>query len=260
MESSTLLLAHRTIAVTRAVEQAGPLVEQLRNLGAEIVEIAAIETIDPEDGGVELRGAARAYASYDWVVFTSPNAAARYLAEVLKGSTGTVSQVAADFPKIAVVGPGTAEVVSALGFSVSLVPEESIGDGLARMFPRGPGSVLLPRAETIRRIVPDALLAKRWDVDEVVAYRTIAKVPSKALLDAAFSADAIVFTSSSTVTSLLAAAPERTDWPSAISIGPETTATLRANNLPVLATASPHTIPGLVNTIVRALGPRATAL
>jgi uroporphyrinogen-III synthase len=248
-------LAGRTIAITRAAEQAGPLVERLEALGAVVIEVPAIAIVEPVDGGAELRGAAASFYSYEWVVFTSPNGAQRFLELVAPMDAASTKPV----PKIAVVGPGTAEIVRAHGFDVTLMPERTDGEGLARMFPPGKGTALLPRAEQARRIVPDAINALGWQLDEVVAYRTVAAVPSLELLDAALNANAIAFTSSSTVVSfcdaIAAAVGPVTQWPKIVSIGPETSTTVRAKKLPLNAMASPHTIEGLVDAIVRVLTP-----
>ncbi len=242
-------LADRVIAVTRAAEQAGPLVTALVSLGASVVEVPIIAIVEPLDGGRELRSAAGSFANYDWIVFTSPNSADRYLSLVVE-----LGRPPADVnTKIAVVGPGTAEVVRAHSFNVNLIPERALGEGLSDAFPAGRGRVLFPRAEHVRRVVVEGMQEKGWQVDEVVAYRTVPASTDGSILMKAMHADAIAFTSSSTVDHFFAAAGPRTDWPLVISIGPETTATLRAKGVAVAATAKPHTIEGLIAAICLAL-------
>ena len=65
-------LAGKRIVVTRTRKQAGALSDQLRDLGAEVIELPTIRIEPPRD----LRGFAELVQdahSYDWIVFTSPN-------------------------------------------------------------------------------------------------------------------------------------------------------------------------------------------
>jgi uroporphyrinogen-III synthase len=88
-------------------------------------------------------------------------------------------------------------------------------------------------------------------VDVVVAYRTVPAVPSPDALAAAAKADAIAFTSSSTVTSWLALdAPLP---PIVACIGPVTAATAAEHGVPVTIVAAEHTVDGLVVALTEAL-------
>lgn len=239
-------LSGRRIVVTRAVEQAGSFVLKLKLLGAEVVELPLIAIDSPADDGAALRSAVDHLHTYNWVVLTSPNAAARFI-----DLAGDVA-----WPSVAAIGPGTAEVVRAVGRRVALVPQRSIGEGLADAFPPAPaagGRVLLPAAAAARDVVPDGLRAKGWTVDRVEAYRTVAAAPTTAALAAAAGADAIAFTSASTVNSYLALDPPRSPDAIVVSIGPATTSAALAGGLRVHVTADPHTLDGLVDAIVLAL-------
>jgi uroporphyrinogen-III synthase len=118
------------------------------------------------------------------------------------------------------------------------------------------GTVLFPRAETVRGTLAAGLRAKGWVVDEVVAYRTVASVPGADALDAARRADAITFTSSSTVDHAIALLGPDGLPPVVVSIGPVTSGSARAAGVEVTAEAEPHTIEGLVEAVVAAFGPR----
>lgn len=235
-------LTGRTIVVTRAATQAGPFVEELRTLGAIVLEVPLIDIVDPADGGAALRSAVERISSYDWVVLTSPNAAARLV-------SGAVS-----LPRIAVVGPGTAAVVTDAGFSVDLVADRNVGEGLVDVFPNGPGRVLLPRAAVARDVVPRGLAAKGWTVDEVEAYRTVSVAVDPALAPLVQAADAAVFTSSSTAQSFLASLGLHAMPSTIVSIGPETTATLETAGVKVTATAHPHTLTALTALLIALFG------
>jgi uroporphyrinogen-III synthase/uroporphyrinogen III methyltransferase/synthase len=113
--------------------------------------------------------------------------------------------------------------------------------------------VLFPRAETVRGALADGLRAKGWSVDEVVAYRTVAGVPPDGAVDAAARADAVAFTSSSTVTRALDLLGVDGLPPLVVTIGPVTSASARSAGLTVAAEAQPHTIDGLVEAVVVAV-------
>jgi uroporphyrinogen-III synthase len=246
------VLRGRTVAVTRAADQAGPLKERLEALGAAVIEVPVIEIADPFDGGKALSTAVDNLYTYDWVVLTSPNAASRFFRAV----TGQQRQ---DWvPSVAVVGPGTAEVVLRAGGVVSFVPDRSVGEGIVETFPavftatKG-GRVLLPQAAAARPTVAEGLRLAGWQVDVVEAYRTVAAYPDEDQMAAALAADAVVFTSSSTVSRFAAIAGGSAVWPRIISMGPQTTQTVRASGRTEEATADPHTLDGLLAAIVHVL-------
>lgn len=243
-------LAGRSVVVTRSPDRAGELAERLRAQGAVVVEVPTIQVVDAGDGGAALRAAAERVADYDWVVFTSANGVSRLVA-ALPGGPG---QVAA-WPLVAVVGPGTAEVAQAYGLPVDLVPERFVAEGLLEVFPPGPGRVLLPQAAAARPVLAEGLRARGWAVDAVEAYRTVpATLPSE-LVEQARRADAITFTSSSTVANYLGAAGADAVPPVVVCIGPVTAATARERGLTVAAVADTHSVDGLVAAVVAALAP-----
>jgi uroporphyrinogen-III synthase len=89
----------------------------------------------------------------------------------------------------------------------------------------------------------------------VVAYTTVPCVPTPDLVAAARRADAITFTSASTVRGWLGVA-DRADTPPVVAcIGPITAAAASDAGLTVTATAAEHTIDGLIVALVAALAP-----
>jgi uroporphyrinogen-III synthase len=238
-------LAGRTIVVTRAAEQSGTLADALRAMGADVLEIPTIAVVDPDDGGHALRAAVEGVTNYEWVVVTSANGAER-LADTLNGRA-LPSTVA-----VAAIGPGTADVLRRRGLTVSLVPERFVAEGLLAVFPvpAGNAHVLLAQADAARPVLADGLRAAGWIVDIVVAYRTVAASPSPGLLEAAADADAITFTSASTVESWLAlTGPSRTPA-NVVCIGPVTAEAARRGGLDVTRVAEPHSLAGLVDAVV----------
>jgi uroporphyrinogen-III synthase len=206
------------VIVTRPRDQAGPLVSRLEELGHEIVECPLIE-IEPFEDPVDVDG-------YEWVIVTSPNGA-RELARRARGA----------LPKVAAVGPGTAETLRELGIEPAFVPMVSSQDGLLEEFPRPEGRILFAAAEGARRRAIDALQA-----DFVPLYRTRLVTPEQPP-----QGDVVVLASGSAARSfavLGAAVP-------AVTIGPQTTKVAKQVGLRVAAEAETHDLDGLVGAVRR---------
>jgi uroporphyrinogen III methyltransferase/synthase len=210
------------VVVTRPREQAGPLVARLEDLGHEVVECPLIE-IEPFSGPVEVEG-------YDWVIVTSPN-----------GARELVARATRELPKVAAVGPGTAETLRELGVEPALVPRVSSQDGLLAEFPRPVGRVLFAAAEGARRRPIEELGA------DFVALYTTRLVRPRELPDG----DLVVLASGSAARSF---AELGVDIP-AVTIGPQTTEAARAAGLRVLAEAETHDLDGLVAAVDRLASP-----
>ena len=234
--------------VTRAEAQAGTLVRRLRQMGAETVEIPAIAITEPSDGGAALRVAARRLPTYEWVVFTSVNAVDRFLSLLDRPAALGAARVAA-------IGPGTAAALGRWGVEAALVPERFVAESLLAAFPRpaASGRVLLPRAAVARDVLPQGLRAAGWHVDVVEAYRTARPQPPPRTVAAAARADAITFTSPSTVSGYLEVAGPGAVPPVVACIGPVTATTARELGLRVDVEAGVHTIDGLVDALAGVL-------
>jgi uroporphyrinogen III methyltransferase/synthase len=239
----------RRVVVTRARADASALSERLRSLGADVIELPTIEVTDPLDGGASLRQAAADLTAgrYQWVVFTSPRAVERFL-PLLRDARSFASA------SIAAIGPGTAATLESHSLAADLVPPEFVAESLVAAFPcaDGGGEVLVPRAAVARDVLPEGLAAKGWAVEVVEAYRTEVGRPDPAALEAAGDADAITFTSSSTVTNFVAIAPGVVP-PFVACIGPITAATARAEGFEVDVVADEHSIEGLIDALVSGL-------
>ena len=236
----------RRVVVTRAREQASDLAERLVALGAEVVELPTIEIVDPSDGGAALLEAGGQLSSYDWVVFSSARAVTQLCGLLHDArSFGPV--------RVAVVGAATADALRAFGVVADLVPERFVAEGLVEAFPPGSGRVLLPQAAVAREALVDGLRAKGWHVDVVEAYRTERVVPDPAVVDAARIADAVTFTSSSTVRHFVDAVGVEEVPPVVACIGPITAETAEHLGLHVDVVAEVSTVDGLVDALVAAL-------
>jgi uroporphyrinogen III methyltransferase/synthase len=241
----------RTVVVTRAREQVSGLRLRLEELGAEVLELPAIEISPVEITLPDL-------ASYEWLVFTSPNGVRAFFHDGL-APAGLDARALAGV-RLAAIGPGTAHALSTRGLHADLIPERFVAESLLEAFPppSAPGArVLLARAEVARDILPDGLTERGYAVDVLPVYRTRPATPDPALVARVAEGrfDAVTFTSSSTVDNFCAQVDPRPDpFPRVVSIGPVTSATAVARGLRVDAEADPHTIDGLVATLLTVLG------
>jgi uroporphyrinogen-III synthase len=246
-------LAGLTVLVPRARGQAGGFSRLLRERGAEALEVPAIE-IRPVASTAELDRAVHELAEgrYDWLVLTSVNgvAALRGRVEALRpgGRRGVPGRA-----RVAAVGPATEAALRDWGVVTDLVPDVATIAALGRQFPDGPGDVLLARADRANPELGTALRAKGWRTREVVAYHTVPvgelDPATRRRLDAG-EVDWVAFTAASTVEGFVGGygGPP----PSGVrvaAIGPVTAGAARAAGMRVAATATQHTIPGLVAAI-----------
>ncbi|HEX7097318.1 MAG TPA: uroporphyrinogen-III synthase [Acidimicrobiales bacterium] len=240
-------LAGLRVVVTRARDQASTLVRKLEALGAEPIEVPVIAIAPPPDDGAALRDALTRLASYEWVVVTSANG--------VDALCDAASAVGADLRArpIAVVGTATADRLRLHGVEPALIPERFVAEGLLEVFPDPPSTtatVLLAQADLARDVLARGLRERGWNVDAVVAYRTVpADVPDQ-VRDEVARADAVTFTSASTVELFVAALGRDAVPPTVVTIGPITSDAARALGIEVTAEADPHTIDGLVDALV----------
>jgi len=237
----------RRIVVTRAEAQSPGLVDALRRQGAEVVAVPTIEIVEASDGGVALAEAAARVRHFDWVAFTSANTVERLFAHLTDARALGDTQVAA-------VGASTAAALAVRGVLADLVPERAMAEALVEAFPpagRCPaGRVLLPQAAAAAPTLEAGLSAKEWLVDAVEAYRTVATTLDVEALAAASSADAIAFTSASTVDNYVDAAGSDAVAPVVACIGPVTADRARQRGLAVSVVATEASVEGLVAALV----------
>jgi uroporphyrinogen III methyltransferase/synthase len=238
------------VVVTRPAHQAGEMSDALRLAGAEPIEIPMIEIADPTDGGAALSRAVADVGGYDWLIVTSANGAQRLLDELPDGrALGGV--------RLAAIGPATAEVLRSGNLVADLVPERYVAESLLEAFPSphadGSGTVLLVRAEVARDVLPEGLREAGWTVDVVGAYRTVEAAVGAEERASLATADVITFTSSSTVDQFVRAFGAESAPPVVACIGPVTAATARDHGMTVTIEADVHTVPGLVDELVRHL-------
>src|SRR6476619_6863598 len=166
-------LSGKRIVVTRTRKQAGALSEQLRGLGADVIELPTIRIEPPTDLRAFAELVQDAHA-YDWIVFTSPNGVNAFF-ELLFKLYDDAREIGG--ARIAAIGPATAQRVKDFHLHVDVQPEEFVAEGLVREFKKQ-GSIeneriLVVRAEKARDVLAKELSAAGAIVDEAFAYRTV---------------------------------------------------------------------------------------
>jgi uroporphyrinogen III methyltransferase/synthase len=218
----------RRVVVTGARPGAERLAGRLRERGLEVVECPLIRTVTVPGPPVQVDG-------YDWIVLTS----ARAVEPLLGRAEGPL-------PRVAVVGPGTAEALRARGIEPALAASESTQEGLVRELRPllGPGDrVLFAGAAGARELLPRELGG-----DVLVLYRTeeehVERFPE---------ADLVVLASASAARAF---ARLGVDVP-CVSIGPVTSAEARELGLRIVAEAERHDLDGLVEAVTLAVSGRS---
>jgi len=252
-------LFHKRIVVTRSRKQASVLSARLAELGAEVIELPTIRIEPTLDKA--LRETIQDIGSYDWVVFTSPNGVEHFFEKFFQefDDIRALGQV-----RIAAIGPATAEKVKELHLKVDLQPKDAVSEAVLEEF-KAIGSIenlkfLLPRADIATDALPAGLNAMGAIVDEVEAYRTVLETDDPTGARERLrreGGDFLTFTSSSTVENFC----KLLDTPKLVgsfpamkiaSIGPVTSTTAKKLGLTVHVEATEHTIPGLVEAILKA--------
>ncbi len=258
------------VLVTRAPHQASALAEALRTLGCEPILIPTIELAAPTSFAT-LDNALTHLDNFHWLIFTSANAVEAFASRAdHTGAPHLDFEIWVKHHKslIAAIGPATARALEAIGLHVDLIPPQAIAESLtaalvphARQPDGSPTRFLLLRAESARDYLPEGLRAAGAQLTIAPAYRTVIAQSSITALQLLFSdptrqPDAITFTSSSTVTNLLALleAVAITLPPGIIraSIGPITSQALREAGLPPHIEAPETTMTSLAHSVLQA--------
>lgn len=248
-------LAGRRVVVTRSLDQAGELTAQLRSAGADVIELPMIR-IEAEAGAQWQADVWDGLTQYDWVVFTSVNGV-RHFFELFYQKHSDLRSIGG--VRFAAVGPTTAGAVQEQKLEVDLVPAqanaEALADALIAHASMDNLKVLLVTGNRNRDVLRQRLEEERAIVDELAVYRNEpADLEGHPGADRFRSegADAVVFASSSAVEGFVAQAgilqrDPGTRTPACVSIGPQTSAALRAAGLPVDFEAQEATVASLVS-------------
>ena len=244
----------KKVLITRSRTQASQFRLMLEELGAQPVEIPAIQTVDLEDF-TELDSALARLGEFQWAIFASINAVDSVFERL--GLLGKDSRAFGGV-KVGAIGPATSNALTDRGITPDFVPSRSVSEVVLSELESMDWTgvpVLLPAADIGRDTLARGLSQRGAEVERIAAYRTI---PTDGMAEKARSTleqnvDFVTFTSSSTVQNLLnmldgdRRALERSKI---ACIGPTTAATAEQMGLRVDLVAPVHTVQGLVDALV----------
>lgn len=250
-------LAGKRIVNTRAAHQAAELDDLLRERGSQPISYPCIAIVPPGDlTDLDQTLCDLVDGRYDWLVLTSPNTV-QALAKRMAALNRSIPDPAPFHT--AAVGPSTAEIAQKmLGLHIHVVPDEYIAEALADALDLAAGTrVLLPESAIARPTLAQAIRKSGAHVTVVTAYQTGigtggADVPH---MLAQRRIDAVVFTSSSTVTNFVERLQQEGGNPDDLRgtciacIGPKTETTAREQGLDVSLVSESHTLEGLIASL-----------
>lgn len=195
-------LTGKTIIITRATGQVSAFRDQLQSLGAQVIEMPALEIVEPSSWK-GLDEAIAVLPQFDWLILTSANAVDYFFRRLQ--TQGKDSRALSGI-KIAVVGRKTASQLERVGLTPDYIPPNYVADSLVENFPevtlKGT-RLLFPRVESGGRdVLVQAFQRQGVQITEVAAYQSSCPKYTPWPVIEAFksqSVDAVTFASSKTV-------------------------------------------------------------
>ncbi|MFO8085265.1 MAG: uroporphyrinogen-III C-methyltransferase [Desulfobacterales bacterium] len=251
-------LLGKKIVVTRAREQASDLVENLLEMGADVLECPTIKVVPAQDLSL-LDLAISRLKSYEWIVFTSVNGVKHFFERLY--ATGLDARALGHLCTAA-IGPATSDMLFKFGLKTDIIPESYRAESVVEAFSKqniAGKNILLPRAGEARPILPVELKKMGANIDEIITYRTVQDRQNVDILLENLQnshIDMVTFTSSSTVKNFKALIADDMISPlmngvTVACIGPITADTAKELGFNVHVVADKYTIPGLCEAIVR---------
>ena len=251
----------RRVLVTRPRDQAAELVERLTMLGADAIQAPLIR-IEPPTDSAPLLAAAATPDAFDWIVFSSGNAAQAFMLAV-RETGGDARSLKG--PRLCAVGTATADKLRQYGIKVDVIPSEFRAEAVvAAITAAGPvaGQRILVRAPTSgANCLTEQLREAGAVVTDVVAYRTVLDDAPREhdpdvyrlLLDGRI--DVVTFASPSAVRSFVkiyGAEPAADLLKNTVVavIGPVTAEAAKQAGIPVTIQPATYTVAALVDGIV----------
>lgn len=193
----SLPLHDKKILVPRAEKQANSFSKLLMKYGGIPVEIPLI-AFRPTNMNLKIQAALEKLHTYDWIIFTS-----NITVETLISFIG-LEQIST-FPKIAVIGKKTKEILNGKGMKVDFIPSKYVAETFVEEFlPKvyKGMNIFIPKGNLAREYITESLRQHGAIVDEAIIYETYMPDESRKMLAkkiAKKDLDILLFTSPSTV-------------------------------------------------------------
>ena len=245
-------LAGKRVVVTRPLNAAHELTNELRALGAEVVfapliEIVAVENADDSRSGH--------LGEYDWIVFT-PRHAVRGFRRLIE-RRGDVRSIA--HARFAVVGPTTGRELEAWGIRPDLQPNAHRAEGLAALLvEQRPRRVLFPCGTLASSTIPAILGGHGFHVDLLRVYHTrTLQLDDRTRAQIERGVDAVLLASPSAAAAL-GASGAVLGGAGVVCIGPTTAAAAAPFGWLNVFTAREHSDAGMIETLIDAIQGRTS--
>jgi uroporphyrinogen III methyltransferase / synthase len=254
-------LSGKTVLVTRALEQSSQFSDRLRAIGANVLEMPALQ-IGPPSSWAGLDQAIANLSQFDWLILTSANGVEAFMERLLAQGKDARSLFGV---QIAVVGRKTANCLTQKGLKPDFIPPDFVADSLVAHFPDyehlAGMKILFPRVETGgRETLVAEFRAQGAEVTEVPAYQSGCPPELDPQILVALQQrviQVITFASSKTVQNFCqligqSAGPDWQNWLTEVclaSIGPQTSQTCCQLFGRVEIEATEYTLEGLTQAI-----------
>lgn len=173
-------LAGLQILVTRPKEFASKMTRRLRELGAHVVELSAIETVRNESCSLEHviqqmeASKSQKINQEQWIVFTSPSGVKLFFEEI-KRQQIDLRRVLSQNTKFAVNGPATQKILREYGLIADILPKKYNGKELGKLLVsicKEDARITLIRAQEGNQEIIEELKKGVNTVVDVPLYRT----------------------------------------------------------------------------------------
>ncbi|WP_405472333.1 uroporphyrinogen-III synthase [Paenarthrobacter ilicis] len=168
------VLVGRRVLIARTADRARPLVDLLRQSGAEPWVLPLIDFEQARDQASLTAALDRLTAGgFDWLVISSITTV-RVLLDHAAQRGIELNDLVPSGTKVATIGPASQRAVESVGLTVHMAPTENqSADGLLALWNSTPGTVLLPQADIAAPGLRSGLASQGADVTAVVAYHTV---------------------------------------------------------------------------------------
>ena len=245
----------KNILVTRARTQSSSLVEKIRDLGGNPIELPTIR-IEKVDENRDLEYEINNISNYNYLILTSQNGVNIFFDKLkeMKLDLRVLSGV-----KVCAIGPATAKELENRGIIADIVPEKFVSESMYEKLKselNKNDKILIPRGANSRDFLVDKL-SKICYVKEVHTYKTEIENRYKEKIISLLNDNAInyiTFTSSSTVSNFIDIIGidniDKLKNVKIMSIGPITSKTAKNLGLKVYKQPENYTINDLINCII----------